>query len=155
MSELDDFRPRIRNWGRVYRNRFHRSQSPLAVVLHDLQMQAGRGSAPVSEGLPSLDYQDAALLDSCALKLDRNRLEVLRIEYLDGHTSMTYDTAADARRAEHLKARKAGVQSRRYWMAFVVDAEAALMRLVQSREAALDKSSQFAENSDSEEGSSL
>lgn len=137
MSEIDDFRPRIQNWGRVYRNRFKRSQSPLAIVLHDLQMQSGRGSAPVSSGLPALDYEDAALLDSCAVKLDPSRLEVLRIEYLDWHTSMTYDTQQDAKRAERVRMRRMGVQSRRYWKAFVVDAETALMRLVQSKEASL------------------
>ncbi|HBZ59215.1 MAG TPA: hypothetical protein DEO49_08770, partial [Sutterella sp.] len=114
--------------------RYHRAQSPLAIVLRDLQMRAGnKALPPASKALRPYDSEDADLLDRCALRLRRDQLDVLRIAYLDRHTALDYETAEDAWRSEKKKARIAHC-SVRFWRQLVREAETELMRRVQSQE---------------------
>ena len=139
MTELDAFRPRIINWARAYRDRTARAQSPLAVVLHNLKMQAGSGAAVVIDELSGrIDQKDADLLDSCAKRLPRDHLRVLRIAYLERRTTLDYETEQDARRADHARARRLGLASGRQWRRLLAEAEEALMLRVHSVEACLD-----------------
>lgn len=139
MTELDAFRPRIINWARAYRDRSSRAQSPLAVVLHDLKMRAGtNGPAEVLDECGRIDQRDADLLDGCAKRLPRDHLRVLRMAYLERRTTLDYETEQDARRADHVRARRLGLESGRQWRRLLFDAEEALMLRVHSVESCLD-----------------
>jgi hypothetical protein len=140
MTELDAFRPRIINWARAYRDRSSRAQSPLAVVLHDLKMRAGtNGPAEVLDELSGrIDQRDADLLDGCAKRLARDHLRVLRMAYLERRTTLDYETEQDARRADHVRARRLGLESGRQWRRLLFEAEEALMLRVHSVETCLD-----------------
>jgi hypothetical protein len=134
--ELQAFRPRIWNWARAFRNRLHRGQSPLAAVMRELAMRAGaKAPNPIPDDMYcKIDYKDADLLDQCALKLSRERLDILRIEYLDTHSTLDYETDSDCRRAMRSRARAMGLKSSRYWKEFLLDAENALMLRVHAVE---------------------
>jgi len=134
MTELDDFRPRIRNWSRAFRNRRRQGTSPLEAVLRELRKQAGVVESWPDDPHPGrIDYKDADLLDQCALRLSRDRLDVLRIEYLDRSPGI-YESEQDARIAERRKSRLLGLKSSKWWRSFVTDAETGLMILVHNAE---------------------
>ena len=133
MTELDDFRPRIRNWSRAFRTRHRQGTSPLEAVLRELRRQAGVVEPGWSEPSERIDFKDADLLDQCALKLSRDRLDVLRIEYLDRHPA-EYESEREALVAERRKSRVLGLRSSKWWRSFVTDAETGLMLLVHNAE---------------------
>lgn len=131
MSELDDFRPRIRNWARAFRDKPRRGRSPLDIVLHELKVQHGitEGSDPVVE---RIDQQDAQFVDSCVVKLDQSRIAILRLGYLT--RAQTFEEEADIRKAEYHRARSLGFKSAKEWRMVLQDAEEALMYKVHQRE---------------------
>lgn len=133
VKELDDFRPRIRNWARVYKNRFRRMQSPLATVLHNLKLLYGTPT-PDEDATERVDEVDAAFIDSCFLKLSESRRKVLYFAYIDARASETFDSASDMKRAEKVKARILGLRITRDYRELLQDAEMALMDRVHATE---------------------
>lgn len=134
MSELDDFRPRIQNWARIYRDRIGRMQSPLAVVLHNLQLLKGDQKAGEDDGCAPRDEADADFIEACYARLDVSRRKVLKVAYLDARTSETYEECTDLKRAEQRKARLLGLHRTRDYRTFLIDAETALMDRVHAAE---------------------
>lgn len=134
MSELDDFRPRIQNWARIYRDRIGRMQSPLAVVLHNLELLKGDPKAEVDDECAPKDEADANLVECCYARLDASRRKVLKVAYLDARTSETYEECTDLKRAEQRKARLLGLHRTRDYRTFLIDAETALMDRVHAAE---------------------
>ena len=130
MSELDDFRPRILNWSRLYRNRFRREQSPLAAILDTLKLMKGDPRMLSSEARVRLDQADADLLMACYMRLDADRRKILFVAYLDRHCTETYECMRDEKRAEYIKALKVGCSSSKDYRYFLKDAETALMDVV-------------------------
>ena len=123
-ADLNAFRPRIINWARAYRDRSQRGQSPLAIVLHEMKVQAGQVESETPEQIiKAIDQADADFLDQCALRIDRDSLKILRIAYLDRFTTLDYETAEDQKRSEHIKALRAGVKSSKAWRMFLKQAE--------------------------------
>jgi hypothetical protein len=104
--------------------------------MRELAMRAGaKAPNPIPDDMYcKIDYRDADLLDQCALKLSRERLDILRIEYLDTHSTLDYETDSDCRRAMRSRARAMGLKSSRYWKEFLLDAENALMLRVHAVE---------------------
>lgn len=135
MSELDDFRPRIFNWARIYKNRFSRAQSPLAVVLHNLEVLKGDPKKiQTEEGRAQIDEADADLIDHCVLRLSKDRRRVLYVAYLDRKAAETYETTEDQHQADKVKAHKLGCTLWGYKI-FLRDAENELMQVVKLVEA--------------------
>lgn len=135
MSELDDFRPRIFNWAKIYKNRFSRAQSPLAVVLHNLWLLKGDPkNLQTKEGRARLDEADADFIDHCVLRLSKDRRRVLYVAYLDRKAAETYETTLDRDHAEKTKARILGCSLYGYKI-FLRDAENELMQVVKLVEA--------------------
>ncbi len=135
MTELDEFRPRIINWARIYKNRFTRAESPLAVVLHNLEMLKGDpNKLKTYEGRARLDEADADFIDHCVLRLSKDRRRVLCVAYLDRKAAETYETTLDRDHAEKTKARILGCTLYGYRI-FLRDAENELMQVVKLVEA--------------------
>lgn len=135
MSELDDFRPRIRNWARAYRNRFARSESNLMILIRNM-----RGNRPAQdEFILSVDIADADFVEACIaeLRLSSPAFEslfpVLKAEYLTRFSGETFENVNDERRATKRRARYAKVFAWRY-NSTLINAEEMLMRFVEARE---------------------
>lgn len=122
MSELDDFRPRIRNWARVYRDKFVRQESNLMMVIRALQRYgAEHGNPGPKEEKPTPpDTADARFIDACIIRLrhkspDFERLYlVLKAEYLTRHSVEDYEAVKDIDEARRVRARYARVFDRDY-----------------------------------------
>lgn len=138
MSELDDFRPRIRNWARVYRTRFARQESTLMPFIRAVQ-QVNNHQSQARERNPMPNFQDAAFIDKCILELRNSSVlfardyAVLKAEYLTGFSSETFENTCDAKKATKFRARYAQV------FEFMYDEilnrlEMQLMRYVQKKE---------------------
>lgn len=136
MSELDDFRPRIRNWARVYRNRFIRQESSLMMIIRALE-DVNNVQKPEKNPTPNL--RDAEFIDKCILELRNSSVifardyAVLKAEYLTGFSSETFENTYDAKKATKFRARYAQV------FEFMYDEilnriETQLMRYVQKKE---------------------
>ena len=136
MSELDDFRPRIRNWARVYRNRIVRQESSLMIIIRALEEV---NQVEKKEKNPSPNLKDAEFIDKCILELRNSSVlfardfSVLKAEYLTGFSSETFENTYDAKKATKFRARYAQV------FPFMYDEilnrlEVQLMRYVQKKE---------------------
>lgn len=149
MSELDDFRPRIRNWARVYKDHFGRQQSPLAIVLRTLKEMRRRAENedPSKEDLleaeerqerevrrAAIDEADADFIDQCVLRLEADRRKVLYVAYLDPRASETFEATQDAAQADRVKAHLLGCSRTKDFKYFLTDAEKALMYKVRTAE---------------------
>lgn len=117
MSELDDFRPRIRNWARVYRDRFMRFESNLMTLIRALKRL---DAVPTEEPRQQPDYKDAEFLDGCILRLRKTVPDfegvfpVLKAEYLTRYSNETFENEQDAQKARRSRARYADVFAWRY-----------------------------------------
>ena len=93
MAEIDDFRPRIRNWARVYRDRFIRFESNLMMLIRALKRLDQ--TAPTEPRIQP-DLTDAEFLDDCILALRQRAPDfeavfpVLKAEYLTRYSNETY-----------------------------------------------------------------
>ena len=149
MSELDDFRPRIRNWARVYKDHFGRQQSPLAIVLRTLKEMRRRADNedPSKEDLleaeerqerevrrAAIDEADADFIDQCVLRLEADRRKVLYVTYLDPRAAETFEETTDYKKAESVKASLLGCAKVKDYRYFLLDAEKALMYKVRKAE---------------------
>lgn len=122
MSELDDFRPRIRNWARVYRDKFIRHESNLMMVIRVLQRYgAERGDPVPEEEKPAPpDTEDALFIDTCITHLRRKSPDferlfpVLKAEYLTKYSVEDYEEVKDIAEARRIRARYARVFDRDY-----------------------------------------
>lgn len=136
MSELDDFKLRLRNWANVYRTRFLRQESNLMAVIRALE-----AINPVvqQEVRKTPDARDAAFIDSCILELRHRSVyferdfSVLKAEYLTGYSSTTFESIADERKATRCRARYAQVFEFMY-NDILERLEIQLMRYVHKRE---------------------
>lgn len=122
MSELDDFRPRIRNWARVYRDKFIRHESNLMMVIRTLQRYGAEHGDPVPEEEKPAppDTEDALFIDTCITRLRRRSPDfermfpVLKAEYLTKYSVEDYETTQDIVEARRIRARYARVFDRDY-----------------------------------------
>ena len=122
MSELDDFRPRIRNWARVYRDKFVRQESNLMMVIRALRRYGAEHGDPVpEEETPDPpDTEDALFIDTCITRLRRRSPDfermfpVLKAEYLTKYSVEDYEEVKDIAEARRIRARYARVFDRDY-----------------------------------------
>lgn len=136
MAEIDDFRPRIRNWARVYRDRFIRFESNLMMLIRALKRLDQ--TATSSSSRPP-DYEDAEFLDDCILALRQRAPDfeavfpVLKAEYLTRYSNETFETTSDEKKATRCRARYADTFVWRYNDS-LRQAEIILMRYVKQKE---------------------
>ncbi len=135
MSELDDFRPRIWNWARVFGNSFIRHESNIMPFLRSIDKEAS-----ASESRAEPDYRDAEFVDLCISAL-RQRSEdfeavysILSTEYLSPFPR-DYESEAEAKKALKAKAKVAGVFPWKYYEG-LRRAEQMLMVYVERKEEA-------------------
>lgn len=122
MSELDDFRPRIRNWARVYRDRLDRQESNLMMAIRALQRYGAQHGNPVPEEEKPAppDTEDAFFIDTCITHLRRKSpdferlFRVLEAEYLTKYSVEDYEEVKDIAEARRIRARYARVFDRDY-----------------------------------------
>lgn len=122
MSELDDFRPRIRNWARVYRDKFIRHESNLMMVIRTLRRYGAEHGDPVpeEERPDPPDTEDALFIDTCITHLRRKSPDferlfpVLKAEYLTKYSVEDYEEVKDIAEARRIRARYARVFDRDY-----------------------------------------
>lgn len=127
MSELDDFRPRIRNWAHVYSDCPARGESNIMPFLRSIDKEAHKET----EHRIIPDYRDAEFVEECIkdLRLQSTEFDSLflciKAEYLIHWP--TPESLEDERR---LLMRKAAV-AKVFWWRFaecLVKAETLLMR---------------------------
>ena len=112
MSDLDDFRPRLVNWARVYRDPMPVKQSP---YYKDVEVKEGNAE-PTFEP----DYRDAEFIDECITTLRQFSAEfddvflVLKAEYLVRYSSSSFDSEEEAFKAKKRRAAYAQVFVWRY-----------------------------------------
>ena len=117
MSDLDEFRPRIRNWARVYRDRFIRHESNLMVLIRALKRET---PTEVEAPRSIVDYKDADFIDECLTSLRQFDAEfdllfpVLKSEYLTRYSAETFETTEDERDATKRRAKYARVYPWRF-----------------------------------------
>lgn len=117
MSDLDEFRPRIRNWARVYRDRFIRHESNLMVLIRALKRET---PTEVESPRSMVDYKDADFIDECLTSLRQFDAEfdllfpVLKSEYLTRYSAETFETTEDERDATKHRAKYARVYPWRF-----------------------------------------
>lgn len=143
MSELDDFRPRILNWAREYRDRRGSVQSPLAILLatlklYDTDRKLQLPQEGSSDHIPAIDKADAEFVESCFARLDASRRKVLRVAYLEPSSSEAFAACSDLKRRERLRARQLGLCRSSDYRRFLEDAETALMNTVHIAEEKFD-----------------
>lgn len=122
MTDVDIFRPRIRNWARVYRDKFVRQESNLMMVIRVLQRYgAERGDPVPEEEKPAPpDTEDALFIDTCITHLRRKSPDferlfpVLKAEYLTKYSVEDYEEVKDIAEARRIRARYARVFDRDY-----------------------------------------
>lgn len=112
MSDLDDFRPRLANWARVYRG-----YTPIRMSPYYKETEPKEGSAePTTEP----NYRDADFIDKCISQLRQASQEfedvflVIKAEYLVRYSASDYESEADAFKAKKKKAVYAQVFHWRY-----------------------------------------
>ncbi len=117
MSDLDEFRPRIRNWARVYRDRFVRHESNLMVLIRALKRET---PAEFEAPRVAVDYRDADFIDECLTSLRQFNAEfdllfpVLKSAYLTRYSAETFETTEDERDATRHRAKYARVYPWRF-----------------------------------------
>ncbi len=122
MTDVDNFRPRIRNWARVYRDKFVRQESNLMMMIRSLQRYGAEHGNPVpAEEKPTPpDTADARFIDACITRLrhaseDFNRaFPVLKAEYLTRFSVEDFESQKDERDACRARAHYARVFVRDY-----------------------------------------
>lgn len=122
MTDVDIFRPRIRNWARVYRDKFVRQESNLMMVIRALQRYGAEhgDSVPEEEKPAPPDTKDAFFIDTCITHLRRaspdfERLfPVLKAEYLTKYSVEDYEEVKDIAESRRVRARYACVFDRDY-----------------------------------------
>lgn len=148
MAEIDDFRPRIRNWARVYRDRFIRFESNLMMLIRALKRLDQ--TAPTEPRIQP-DLKDAEFLDDCILALRKRAPDfeavfpVLKAEYLTRYSNETFETTSDEKKATRSRARYADIFVWRYDEA-LAKAENILMRYVAQKESHLVKEQHKTQN---------
>lgn len=131
MSDLDDFRPRLVNWARVYRDPMPVKQSP---YYKDVEVKEGNAE-PTFEP----DYRDAEFIDKCITALRHQSFEfeevfrVIKAEYLVHYSSASFDSEEAAFRAKKKRAAYAQVFHWRYDESLQL-AETLLMNFVAKKE---------------------
>jgi len=136
LSELNDFRERIRNWARVYRDRLVRNESNIMLVIRAIQ----RGTADDCDAtLTAPDFRDADVIDGYVCRLlsespaFRRVFKVLKTEYLTRYSVTDFESQHDEQRAQRYRARCAGVFVRDYDEKLMM-AETLLMNFAKKRE---------------------
>ncbi len=122
MTDVDIFRPRIRNWARVYRDKFVRQESNLMMVIRVLQRYGAEHGDPVPEEEKSAppDTEDALFIDTCITRLRRKSPDferlfpVLKAEYLTKYSVEDYEEVKDIAESRRVRARYARVFDRDY-----------------------------------------
>lgn len=122
MTDVDIFRPRIRNWARVYRDKFVRQESNLMMVIRTLRRYGAEHGDPVPEEEKPAppDTEDALFIDTCITRLRRRSPDferlfpVLKAEYLTKYSVEDYETTQDIAEARRIRARYARVFDRDY-----------------------------------------
>lgn len=122
MTDVDIFRPRIRNWARVYRDKFIRHESNLMMVIRVLRRYGAEHGDPVpeEERPDPPDTEDALFIDTCITRLRRRSPDfermfpVLKAEYLTKYSVEDYETTQDIVEARRIRARYARVFDRDY-----------------------------------------
>ncbi len=134
MSELDDFRPRIRNWARVVRDHPAQGESNLMPYLRSIDKSDKAAVEPRTEP----DYQDAWLIDE-SIRVLRTRSEefdllflCLKAEYL-----IRWESPESEEEERKLIRKKARV-AKAFWWRYaetLAKAEECLMRYVDRKSA--------------------
>ena len=138
MTELDLFRPRIRNWSRVFRDRFIRHESNIMPYIRSIMALDGVETVEYRE---PIDVDDAVFIDECVTKLKGSspkfsrEFETIKAEYLLRYSCETYENTYDAEKAKKYKARYAKVFPYMYDET-LLSAETQLMNFVQNQERA-------------------
>lgn len=122
MTDVDIFRPRIRNWARVYRDKFVRQESNLMMVIRVLQRYGAEHGDPVPEDEKPAppDTEDALFIDTCITHLRRKSPDfermfpVLKAEYLTKYSVEDYEEVKDIAESRRIRARYARVFDRDY-----------------------------------------
>lgn len=122
MTDVDIFRPRIRNWARVYRDKFVRQESNLMMVIRALRRYGAEHGDPVPEEEKPAppDTEDALFIDTCITRLRRaspdfeRMFPVLKAEYLTKYSVEDYEEVKDIAEARRIRARYARVFDRDY-----------------------------------------
>lgn len=122
MTDVDIFRPRIRNWARVYRDKFVRQESNLMMAIRALQRYGAQHGNPVpEEERPAPpDTEDALFIDTCITHLRRKSPDferlfpVLKAEYLTKYSVEDYEEVKDIAESRRVRARYARVFDRDY-----------------------------------------
>lgn len=122
MTDVDIFRPRIRNWARVYRDKFVRQESNLMMVIRVLQRYGAEHGDPVPEEEKPAppDTKDALFIDTCITRLRRRSPDferlfpVLKAEYLTKYSVEDYEEVKDIAESRRVRARYARVFDRDY-----------------------------------------
>lgn len=122
MTDVDIFRPRIRNWARVYRDKFVRQESNLMMVIRVLQRYGAEHGDPVPEEEKPAppDTKDALFIDTCITHLRRKSPDferlfpVLKAEYLTKYSVEDYEEVKDIAESRRVRARYARVFDRDY-----------------------------------------
>lgn len=113
MNELDEFRPRLRNWARVYRDRFIRQESNLMPLIRSIM--ALNPDAVASEPRFPPNVRDAEFIDLSINELRKRNsyfsiiYGTLKAEYLTAYSSETYENEDDRERAKKSRAKYARV----------------------------------------------
>lgn len=131
-DDLDSFRARLRNWGRVYKASFVRAESNIMPVIREIK---GQGES----GPRQADCRDADFIDESIAQLRRANqafeglFPVLKAEYLTRHSLETFESLRDEKAATSRRARYANVFPWRYNDS-LKRAEEMLMEFVGARE---------------------
>ncbi len=133
MSDLDAFRPRLRNWARVFRDHPARGESNLMLYLRSIDKEAQKESEP----RVSPDYRDAEFLDEC-IKLLRAQSEefdslflCIKAEYL-----IKWEVPKSLYEEQKLIKKKAAIAKVFWWRFYehLKQAESLLMRYAERRQ---------------------
>lgn len=135
MRKLDAFRPRLRNWALVYRDRAGKNESNIMLAIRAIRKDVVAPQA--DEVRQSPDVQDANLIESYITNLLRENADfrrffkVFKIEYLT--KTENFDSIEDECQAKRLRARRAGVFLRDY-DDYVIGAEMTIMNYAVTHE---------------------
>lgn len=137
MSELDEFRPRLRNWARVYRDRFIRQESNLMPFIRSIM--ALNPDAVASEPRFPPDVRDAEFIDISINELRKRNsyfaiiYGTLKAEYLTAYSCETYENEDDRERVKKIRAKYARVFPFAYDET-LTQAECAVMEYIKHKE---------------------
>lgn len=133
MSDIDCFRPRLRNWARVFRDMPKRGESNLMPYLRSIDKEAQKESEPHT----TPDYRDAEFLDECikSLRSHSDDFETLflciKAEYL-----IRWEVPESIYEEKKLQKRKAAIAKVFWWRFYdyLAQAETLLMQFAERKE---------------------